>query len=90
MELTDWLQSNGLDNPHNIPEDLKYEFKDLYGEYDILWPQPGGQTDFLNCEADVMFYGGEAGAGRGRARRPRGPGPAPEAPAVGALEIILC
>lgn len=27
-------------------------------------PQPGPQTDFLACEADIAFYGGSAGGGK--------------------------
>lgn len=27
-------------------------------------PQPGPQTDFLNCKADVAIYGGSAGSGK--------------------------
>lgn len=27
-------------------------------------PQPGPQTDFLQCDADVVFYGGSAGGGK--------------------------
>jgi predicted phage terminase large subunit-like protein len=27
-------------------------------------PQPGPQTDFLKCNADVAFYGGQAGGGK--------------------------
>jgi phage terminase large subunit-like protein len=29
-----------------------------------LDPQPGPQTDFIHCEADVVFYGGAAGGGK--------------------------
>lgn len=47
-----------------MPDELKEEFNGLFGDKEIIWPQPGGQEEFLNCEADICFYGGEAGSGK--------------------------
>lgn len=33
-------------------------------EAEILEPQPGPQTDFFECEADIAIYGGAAGGGK--------------------------
>ncbi|MBW2638515.1 MAG: hypothetical protein JRC86_13600, partial [Deltaproteobacteria bacterium] len=63
-KLLEWLSLHGIDNPHSIPDDLKEEFKELFSETPILWPQPGGQVQFQNCPADICLYGGEAGAGK--------------------------
>jgi predicted phage terminase large subunit-like protein len=30
----------------------------------VIRPQPGPQTQFLSCDADVVFYGGSAGGGK--------------------------
>ena len=30
----------------------------------VIKPQPGPQTQFLECDADVVFYGGAAGGGK--------------------------
>jgi hypothetical protein len=62
--LSDWLQSNGIKNPHCIPYDLQDDFQRRFGAAEILWPQPGGQEAFQSCPADICFYGGEAGAGK--------------------------
>lgn len=63
--LIDWLEENLYESPHEIDDpELKNEFDELFGHHVILWPQPGGQTDFQKCEADIVFYGGEAGAGK--------------------------
>lgn len=72
--LVEWLEEHGLDNPHQIPDDLKDDFEiDFSGEDcatfeeimdKFLWPQPGGQMQFQTCDADIMLYGGEAGCGK--------------------------
>lgn len=31
---------------------------------DPITPQPGPQTEFLSCDADIVFYGGSAGGGK--------------------------
>ena len=64
MDLVTWLNNNDITNPHVIPTHLQAEFKQLFGEQQWFWPQPGGQEAFLNCEADLCLYGGAAGAGK--------------------------
>lgn len=65
-DLVQWLTDRNLTNPHCIPDSLKPEFKAAFppDDYRILWPQPGGQELFANCEADIVIYGGEAGGGK--------------------------
>lgn len=63
-ELQQWLIDHGLDNPHKVPPELKEEFDAIFSDAVISWPQPGGQEQFMNCPADICFYGGEAGAGK--------------------------
>jgi hypothetical protein len=63
-ELVDWLNANGVRNPHQVPPELKAEFKEKFDPETILWPQPGGQEQFQGCGADIVLYGGEAGAGK--------------------------
>lgn len=65
-DLVKWMQNNGVTNPHAVPDKLQDEFKALFppDKFKLIWPQPGGQEDFLNCTADIAFYGGEAGAGK--------------------------
>lgn len=33
-------------------------------DYKPITPQPGPQTEFLSCDADIVFYGGSAGGGK--------------------------
>lgn len=63
-ELQQWLFDRGIDNPHNIPNELKQEYKDFIGNNVVFFPQPGGQVDFSNCPADIVLYGGQAGGGK--------------------------
>ena len=65
-DLIKWLTDRDLTNPHSIPNKYKKEFELAFPkeDYTILWPQPGGQEQFANCEADVVVYGGEAGGGK--------------------------
>lgn len=34
---------------------------------EIFPPQPGPQTEFTNCQADILVYGGQAGGGKSQA-----------------------
>lgn len=63
-ELQQWLFDRGIDNPHNIPNELKQEYKDFIGNNVVFFPQPGGQQMFHDCPADIVLYGGEAGGGK--------------------------
>jgi hypothetical protein len=63
-DLMQWLNKHSLTNPHAVPDKLKNEFNELFGDADIMWPQPGGQEQATNCNADIMIYGGAAGAGK--------------------------
>ena len=67
-ELVTWLQSHNVESPHLVPDELKDEFNEAFSVNGkppvIIWPQPGGQTEFLSCEADIVLYGGEAGGGK--------------------------
>lgn len=38
--------------------------QDLESTHDIIEPQPGPQTAFLESSADIVFYGGSAGGGK--------------------------
>lgn len=38
--------------------------EDLERTHDIIEPQPGPQTEFLQSNADIVFYGGSAGGGK--------------------------
>lgn len=58
------MADNGVSNPHCVPDSLKDEYQALFGNKTIVFPQPGGQEQFLNCPADICFYGGSAGAGK--------------------------
>lgn len=65
--LVSWLTKHKIPNPHLIPEKfphLEQEYKVLFGDETVIWPQPGGQELFQDCPADIMLYGGEAGAGK--------------------------
>lgn len=65
-DLVKWLDDHDLDNPHKVPPELKEEFYSNFpkDKVKILWPQPGGQEQFSNCDADICIYGGEAGGGK--------------------------
>ena len=68
-ELQQWLHDRGIDNYHNIPPELKQQFRDDFRDDQgndpvIFIPQPGGQEMFHRCPADIVLYGGEAGGGK--------------------------
>lgn len=63
-DLQKWLYDHDVSSPHEIPEDLKPEFDSRFKDDVIFHPQPGGQTDFQECPADIVIYGGEAGGGK--------------------------
>lgn len=48
------------------PEELKaVEHDVMAATKDMLWvPNPGPQTDAYYCDADELFYGGQAGGGK--------------------------
>ncbi len=62
--LQQWLEEHKVSNPHDIPEELEEDFNKRFAKSSILFPQKGGQEEFLSCPADIVFYGGEAGAGK--------------------------
>lgn len=64
LSVIEWLRSHNLTSPHQIPNSLRDEFDAQFEDVTILWPQPGGQTAFSNCPADICLYGGEAGSGK--------------------------
>lgn len=63
-DLMTWLVERNIHNPHLVPDEYKAEFDQLFPTHTWMWPQPGGQETFLNCPADIVFYGGEAGSGK--------------------------
>ena len=63
-DLMQWMTERDITNPHSVPDEYKDEFNALFDMDNIIWPQPGGQEMFLNCKADVCFFGGSAGGGK--------------------------
>ena len=56
-----------LQRIQGLPEDEQEELKKLAieGTKDQLWvPNPGPQSEAFFCEADELFYGGQAGGGK--------------------------
>lgn len=61
-----------ITDPKAVAESLKYltreeriELDRLLSEGMPIWmPQVGPQTEALKCEADIIFYGGQAGGGK--------------------------
>ena len=56
-----------LEQYQSLPEDKKRELDELIDERSEgrMWiPSPGPQLDAVNCEADVLLYGGSGGSGK--------------------------
>lgn len=67
MAATQGMLAEIMEKLTELPEDARTELKDevIDGTRDKAWiPNPGPQTVAYYCEADELYYGGQAGGGK--------------------------